>query len=240
MKAVILAAGMGTRLGTLIPKPLTSIIDETTILDFQVEMLSEALGVDNIIVVVGYKKELIMEKCPQLAFVYNSAYAQTGTGKSLLLALRKVDEDVIWLNGDVFFDRQVLDSLFSSEYSCCLVDRKTCGEEEVKYDLKETGFVRNISKSVQNAKGECLGINIIRRRDLNLFREELERIDSKAYFEKALENLTVSDRLDLLPICVEPYYCREIDYEEDLMDVREHTRRSCVTRRENASKDEDA
>ena len=51
IKAVILAAGMGTRLGGSVPKPLTSLIDKKTILDFQVERLSKVPGVNNIIIV---------------------------------------------------------------------------------------------------------------------------------------------------------------------------------------------
>jgi choline kinase len=125
MKAVILAAGMGTRLGTMIPKPLTAIRDEETILDFQVEKLSAAVGVHNILVVVGYRKELIMEKHPDLIYLFNARFAQTNTAKSLLLALQKIgNEDVLWLNGDVFFDAGVLDRLAASPRSACLVDDK--------------------------------------------------------------------------------------------------------------------
>ncbi len=229
MKAVILAAGMGTRLGTLVPKPLSSLIDEKTILDFQIERLSKVLDIDNIIIVVGYKKEIIMEKSPQLMFVYNNAYAQTNTAKSLLIALKKISEDVIWLNGDVFFDEKVLDLLLNTESSCSLVDQKKCGEEEVKYNLNNKGFVHNISKMVQNAKGECLGINLIRKKDLSLFRDELERVDNKDYFEKALESLTVSNRLALQPVDVGPFYCNEIDYEEDLQDVKNYILKHNVT-----------
>jgi choline kinase len=115
MKAVILAAGMGKRLGSSIPKPLTSLVNGKTIMDFQVERLSRIVGVKNIIVVVGYKKEMIMGKFPQLSFVYNDAFAQTNTSKSLLLALKKVDDDVIWLNGDVYFDAEVLGLLLNTE-----------------------------------------------------------------------------------------------------------------------------
>ena len=58
MEAVILAAGMGTRLGSLVPKPLTSIQNEKTVLDLQVERLSDRNEIHNIFVVVGYKKKI--------------------------------------------------------------------------------------------------------------------------------------------------------------------------------------
>jgi len=222
MKAVILAAGLGTRLGNSTPKPLTSLVEEKTILDFQVERLSGVLDINDIIVVVGYKKEAIMEKFPRLMFVYNNVYAQTNTAKSLLTALKKIDDDVLWMNGDVYFDAGVLKLLPASEFSCCLVDRKKCGEEEIKYNLNNNNFIHNISKRVRNADGECLGINLIRRKDLHLFRNELEKLDDSDYFEKGLENLTVSGKLNLRPVDVGALYCNEIDFEEDLKAVRNH------------------
>src|SRR5262245_14802142 len=141
MKVVILAAGLGTRLGTLIPKPLTSIKDEETILDRQIGLLSKAAGINNIRVVVGYKKELIMEKVPEVAFVYNHAFTQNNTGKSLLTALCKIDDDVLWMNGDVFFDEAAIDLITGSEHSAMLVDTKKCGDEEIKYTLNDEGNI---------------------------------------------------------------------------------------------------
>ena len=61
MKAVILAAGIGSRLGKPHPKPLTELSTGETIMQRQVEALSEFVGEDNIIIVVGFKKDLIME-----------------------------------------------------------------------------------------------------------------------------------------------------------------------------------
>jgi choline kinase len=222
MKAVILAAGIGKRLGGSIPKPLTSLFNGKTIMDFQVERLSSVVGVKNIIVVVGYKKEMVMQKFPRLSFVHNEAFAQTNTSKSLLLALRKIDDDVIWLNGDVYFDDGVLQLLLNTEFSCCLVDRKKCGPEEVKYNLNKKGFIHNISKTVPEPQGECLGINVVLKKDLAIFRDELEQVANQDYFEKALENLTVSKKINLKPVDVGPLYCNEIDFESDLRAVRNY------------------
>jgi len=224
MEAVILAAGMGTRLGSLIPKPLTSLVDEKTILDSQVEKLLNKRDIHNIFIVVGYKKEIIMEKFPDFLFVYNNAYARTNTAKSLLSALNKIDDDVIWMNGDVFFDEKILDLLIDSKESACLVNQKKCGSEEIKYNLSADGVIHNLSKKIKNGKGEALGVNVIRRPDLDKFRKELKKVREDDYFEKALENLTVSNKLKLKPVDVGRYFCREIDFEEDLIEVQTYQR----------------
>lgn len=220
MKAVILAAGMGTRLGTLVPKPLTSIQNEKTILDFQLEKLSSQVGINNVYIVVGYKKEIIMEAHPHLIFVYNEAYAQTNTAKSLLAALRKTDDDVIWMNGDIYFDENILNLLLNSKYSACLVDAKKCADEEIKYTVDKKGNIKELSKQVKKGLGEAVGINLIKKNDRKLFIQELEKVDQKDYFEKALENLTLGNKIELKPINIGNFYCREIDFEEDLQDVQ--------------------
>jgi L-glutamine-phosphate cytidylyltransferase len=220
MKAVILAAGMGTRLGTLIPKPLTSIVDEKTIMDFQIEHLSPIVGLNNIIAVVGYKKELIMERFPEITFVYNPAYAHTNTSKSLLAALEKVDDDVIWMNGDVYFQPTALRQVAAAETSGMLVDTKKCGDEEIKYTTNKAGDILELSKQVKGASGEAVGINIVKRDDLPRFCAELANVENQDYFEKALENLTRAGRLALRPIYLDDAFCQEIDFAEDLKQVR--------------------
>lgn len=222
MKAVILAAGMGTRLGTLIPKPLTSIKDEKTIFDFQLEKLEPRIGKHNIFVAVGYKKEILMEKHPEYIYIYISDYIKTNTGKGLLRVLEKIEDDVLWFNGDVFFDKHILDLIIPSPDSACLVDTKKCGEEEIKYTVNKYGYIYELSKQVKNGLGEAVGINLIKKKDLENFREALRKIDDKDYFEKALENLTLSEKLKLQPIKIGDLYCREIDFEEDLLDVQNH------------------
>jgi hypothetical protein len=51
---------------------------------------------------------------------------------------------------------------------------------------------------------------------------ELNRVSDNAYFEKALENLTLDKKLRLLPVNKERYFCQEIDFQEDLQEVLEY------------------
>ena len=204
MEAVILAAGMGTRLGSLIPKPLTSIQNEKTIMDFQIDKLSKINEIHNIFLVVGYKKEIIMEKFPDLLFVYNNAYARTNTAKSLLMALNKIKNDVLWMNGDVYFDEEILNLILESKESACLVNKSECNTEEIKYNLTPEGYIKNISKTVESSQGEALGINLIRKKDLDIFRSELKKVGDSDYFEKSARE---SYRCRQTPI--KTYRCRQ-------------------------------
>ena len=113
IQAVILAAGMGTRLGRPFPKPLTPLGDGRTIMQQQMENLARVFGDDlRISTVVGFKLDLILEAFPDVNYIYNEAYDQTNTNRSLLKALRlSASGGVLWMNGDVVFDPAVLQAV---------------------------------------------------------------------------------------------------------------------------------
>ena len=220
MKGVILAAGMGTRMGSLIPKPLTAIRNEKVIIDYQVNILSEFIGVHNIYVVVGYKKELIMERHPELIYIYNNKYVHTNTAKSLLMAIEKIhNEDVLWMNGDVVFEKKLIKKILDVPESYSLVDRKKCGEEEIKYSCYSDNYIEQISKEVKNAIGEALGIHKLATKNLDAFKHTLTEVHDNDYFEAALEKLTLKRELLLRTVDKEELFCTEVDFSEDLQEV---------------------
>ena len=189
MKAIILAAGIGSRLGSLDPKPLTKLSNGESILQRQINYLSEYIGINNIYMIVGYKKEVIMEAFPELLYIYNNCYDTTNTSKSLLLGLHKIDEkeDVIWLNGDVVFEKELLLQIINCSQSCMAVNTNSVGEEEIKYNTSEDGMINEVSKIVNNPLGEAVGINKITASDIPQFIINLEKCKNQDYFEKGLE-----------------------------------------------------
>lgn len=216
MKAVILAAGIGSRLGNPKPKPLTRLSNGERIMERQTQYLQNIVSEDDILVVVGFKKDLIMEEFPNLTFVFNNLYDRTNTSKSLLRALKKArDEDVIWLNGDVVFDSKALERVAQSETSCMAVNTSSVGEEEVKYTVSQDGAIREVSKTVENALGESVGINKILAKDIPLFIDMLERCGQDDYFERGIE-FGIEEGLKIYPVDVSDILCIEIDFTEDL------------------------
>ena len=219
MKAIILAAGIGSRLGNSNPKPLTKLNNGESILGRQVAYLSEYLGVTNIIAIVGYKKDLIMESFPNLLYVYNNFYDTTNTSKSLLAGLNKIEnEDVLWINGDVVFEKELLPQIIQGSKSCMAVNTNAVGEEEIKYNVFDDGNIRKVSKKVSSALGESVGINKIMASDLPLFKANLEKCDDQDYFEKALE-LSIQDGMKIMPVDINKYLCMEIDFWDDLEQI---------------------
>ena len=223
MKIIILAAGIGSRLGNPLPKPLTMLKSGRTIMQQQIESLITTFDVDNINIVVGFKKDLIMESFPDMTFIYNQIFDQTNTSKSLLKALKKNHrEPVMWLNGDVVFDSEILKSimpLIVANKSFMCVNNFKVGEEEVKYSLDNDGFIKEISKKVKDAKGEAVGINFVSSKDVNTLIARLEECADNDYFERGIELAIEKDNLKIQPFDISAFRCVEIDFKEDLDNV---------------------
>jgi choline kinase len=217
---VILAAGLGVRLGRPLPKPLTALRDGRSILQQQHDALQAAFPDSRIHTVVGFKHELIMEAFPGSLYVYNPDYSETNTSKSLLRGLRLAgDGGVVWLNGDVVFEPELLDALkpyVESEQTAICVNEQRVAEEEVKYALDAEGNVSELSKSVDGALGEAIGINFVAADDRPVLVRHLEACDDSDYFERGLETAIAARELVVKPVSVSRYMAIEVDTEEDL------------------------
>ena len=221
IQAVILAAGMGTRLGRPFPKPLTPLSDGRTIMEQQIDNLQQVFGPDvRITTVVGFKLDLILEAFPDVTYIYNEAYDQTNTNRSLLKALRLSTEGgVLWMNGDVVFDPQVLDKvsdLMEADTSFICVDTAAVGDEEVKYTVDDDGYVDELSKQVVNARGEAVGINFVSASDKPTLIDRLSECSDADYFERGIELAISHDSMRVIPVDIGEFFAVEVDFEEDL------------------------
>ncbi|CAN5172272.1 UTP--glucose-1-phosphate uridylyltransferase [soil metagenome] len=218
---VILAAGMGSRLGRSLPKPLTELGDGRTIMQQQFDNIHQAFGNDaQVTIVVGYKLEHIIEAFPNADFVYNEQYDQTNTSKSLLRALRaSKDGGVLWMNGDVVFDPEVLvrvGDMVARDKSFVSVNTAKVSDEEVKYTVDENGHINELSKTVKNGLGEAVGINYVASGDKAALVRQLGRVGDQDYFERGIEVSIANDGARFTPIDISDLYAVEIDFAEDL------------------------
>jgi len=221
LQVVILAAGMGTRLGKPWPKPLTPLADGRSIMAQQLENVEKVFGREaRVTIVVGFKMEMIMEAHPNAAFIYNEVYDQTNTSKSLLKALRASQESgVLWLNGDVVFDPRVLERVQSrmrEEKSFVCVNTSATSDEEIKYTVDSNGNVNSLSKQVVNALGEAVGINFIGKGEKAAVINHLEECADNDYFERGLELAIEKAGIKLEPVDISDLFAVEVDFQADL------------------------
>jgi len=222
IQTVILAAGMGTRLGRPHPKPLTELRDGRTILAQQLGNLRSVYGREaEVLIVVGFKLDMILEAAPDVTYAYNEVYDQTNTSKSLMRALRVTgDRGVLWMNGDVVFHPDVLrrvQPLIDEGRSFVCVNTSSVGDEEVKYTVDEDGFIAELSKKVgAGALGEAVGINYVAAQDKEKLLRRLSEVDDQEYFEGGIELAIANDGVKVTPVDISDLYAVEVDFAEDL------------------------
>lgn len=167
MKAIILAAGKGSRLTTLrddLPKCLAP-LGGISLIERQIRALRSE-GIEDIVAVVGFGAELVKETCgPRIEYVENRLYRETNSLFSLLLARRFLQGGFVVLNADVVFHPQLLSDLLTAQHEDALLisypEQMTppFGDEEMKVRVK-AGRITDISKqiSARKADGENVGI----------------------------------------------------------------------------------
>lgn len=187
MKAIVLAAGVGSRVRPLTdnkPKSLLE-INEVSILERMLKNISAA-GIKDVIIVTGYLEEQIKEFTPKFnelnfIFVRNDIYDRTNTGYSLLLTKEFVGEDsFVKFDADVVFESEVLSKLINSSFdtALCIDTNIHMDKEEVKVTTDEEGLVLEVGKKLDPhfSKGESIGIEKIGKDAGKLLFAELERL----------------------------------------------------------------
>jgi choline kinase len=161
MRAIILAAGVGSRLQALSggkPKCLVEIGGRPLILH-QIEALADH-GIGPVLVVAGYKADEVRSVVGDRAdFIVNERYQETNSLYSLWLAREHVDGPFILLNCDLFFSPEILERLLDAPANSLAYDSTSSrGREQTKIAVKE-GRVVDIGKDVPpgSARGESLG-----------------------------------------------------------------------------------
>ena len=187
------------------------------IIDHQLANLAAA-GIHDVTVVLGFEagavRDHVAARWPRVGFVENPAFLDTNTAKSMRIGLDGVDEDILALNGDVVFDPAVVDLLLQTAGTAIAVDPRVCGDEEVKYRVRDGRLVA-LSKQV-HGEGEAVGINRFAAADLDLLRAALDYVEDGAYFERAVEHLLPYAARPVEVVPIGDLRAIEIDFPEDL------------------------
>lgn len=208
MKAVILAAGQGTRIRAVHgehPKCLIE-VDDATILDHQLEALSRA-GINDVAIVVGYEKNQIIahvqSKRPgreqKVHFIENPAFAITNNIYSLWLASEWLRGDsFIVLNADVIFDPGIFDSAMQPDAPISMIVDPLWRDETMKVII-EGDRVTRMSKRISQEEfsGTYIGITVFSKSTQDRFFHKLSsliaagRVDD--FFNMAVQELVDED-----------------------------------------------
>jgi len=157
MKAVILAAGKGTRLRPLTddkPKVLVE-VDDKPLIEYAFDSLID-IGVSEFVVVVGYKKEQIMERYDDayegIPITYAHQREQLGLAHALLTAEPYVDDDFMLMLGDNVFEANlgdVVNRQAEERADAAFLVEEVPWEEASRYGVCDTNEYGEITRVVE-------------------------------------------------------------------------------------------
>lgn len=202
MKALILAAGLGTRLAPITndrPKSLVS-VNGQPILFKQIDNLHEN-GITDITIVSGYKanvlEKAVHELYPEINIIESADYANTNNMYSAYIARNVVSGgDFLMMNADVFYDASVITALLACEAPNAIVtDIGTYIEESMKV-VEKDGRLVAISKQItpEDALGASIDVYKFSKEGGNVFFAKCaeyieERKQLKMWSEVALNDI---------------------------------------------------
>jgi bifunctional UDP-N-acetylglucosamine pyrophosphorylase/glucosamine-1-phosphate N-acetyltransferase len=213
MQAVILAAGEGIRLRPLTenrPKVLLPIVNKPLI-DYQLELLKK-LKIDDIAIVVGYKKEKIIEHLKNKGVKFFVQEKQLGTAHALAQVKNFVKDKFLLIYGDLFFTDSLKKLISYNKPTLSVVkvkDVSRFGKVEIK-----NGKVVSIKEKVAEGEGMInAGIYI-------LFPEIFDAIEKTELSERKEYELTDS-LMKLKEVYAYPLegYWSDIGYPWEYLDV---------------------
>ena len=182
MRAIILAAGAGTRLNPLTngcPKCLLP-AGQRLLVDRQIEAL-RGVGVEDIVLVVGYEGDQIRAHCDSsVRYVDNLDYLKTNSIYSLYLARRELDTDTFLFNCDILFHPEVLTRMLEAGHpNVIAVDshqERVPHEMNVQFDCQDC--VTAISKDLEPARAQAQSVQLVRfdAAGARAVRREVERL----------------------------------------------------------------
>ena len=228
MKAIILAAGVGKRLWPLTqhrPKCLIE-LGGRTLLARYLDALAGA-GIRQAVIVVGYKQDMIRSAVAtdsrgvEVRYLVNEQY-QRGSISSLWRARTELDDDVLIMDADVLFHREILRRLITSTSpSALLMDETVKQTTEECMVIVRGGRVVGLTKRMPEQydfAGEGVGFLKVRRADtealINSLKGHADRGELDMEYEDALLEFFGAVRVGHEKIGGLPWI--EIDFPEDV------------------------
>ena len=231
MKAVILAAGRGTRLAPLTddrPKPLVPVRGRPLLLRTLDRLADVGIRGRDVVIVTGYREDVLARVVAEGGFtptlVSNPHFHDWQNFYSLAVARDAVGGDAfLELDGDVLFDGRLLPRVLSAPGPGVLaIDVRPDLDAETMKVSVEQGRIVAVGKALapEASLGEYIGVS---RFDPPLAAEvfeELARLEREGltgeYYEHALHRLALRDRGPLRPVDVSDCSALEIDDAHDL------------------------
>ena len=238
MKAIILSAGQGSRLGHLVDDRPKCLIDFNgrSLLDRQLDTL-EANGVEEAVVVTGFHDELVNETIaerssgPVVRTIFNPFYKVADNTGSLFMAREEIAGDCLVWNGDTLVSRSLMQRVVDNDRAgiCVTIDRKDSYDDDDMKVVEDAGRLKAIGKRiVDGVNAESIGLLAFRGGGAEQFRQAIERAmrtpeGTTIWYLRVINHIAQSSDVWTLDINGEEW--GEVDFPPDVEAARELTAR---------------
>ena len=230
MKAILMAAGVGSRISRSINKPKSTLdAGGMPLITRTVDMLLSK-GVE-VVVVTGYRCGEVEDalKGRDVKFYFNPFYRATNSMASLWFAREAIGgDDLILANADVFWGDGMYEDLMSDDRDIVMLgDESRVSQGDYFFKVKD-GVIADFGKelSPENRTTEYVGIAKIASHLTDRFRENLEAMVNEERYDLWWENV-LYEHIDTDPVYVRDmseYFWAEIDYIDDYYRITEFLR----------------
>jgi choline kinase len=237
---MVLAAGAGRRLQPwteTVPKTLVPVDGHRTILDVSLANFA-AVGLDEVLLVVGYKADAVRERQAELEerhgvaleLVFNDRAEEWNNAYSMWCAREHFERGIVMVNGDTIAPVSVTAALLDArgrgdDLVIALDDVQELGAEQMKVQLSEQRLLTRITKQMDpaDAVGEYIGLTLVEPHAATALADALQATferDPQLYYEDGFEELARrGGRVGVAPIGEVEWV--EVDDHADLARARE-------------------
>ena len=230
MKAIILSAGQGSRLGHLTndrPKCLIE-FDGKSLLDWQLDTLA-ANNVEQAVVVTGFRDDLVEAMIarrvggPAVRTIYNPFYQVADNLGSLYLARGELTGECLVWNGDTLVSNALMARVIGNDMPgiCVTIDRKPAyDDDDMKVVADPDGRLRAIGKRINDGvNAESIGLLAFRGGGSERFAEAIERAmrtpeGTTIWYLRVIHYLAQESEVGTLDISGEQW--GEVDFPDDV------------------------
>jgi choline kinase len=239
MKAIILSAGQGSRLGHMVDDRPKCLIDFNgrSLLDRQLDTL-EACGVHEAVVVTGFHDELVEQAIaarstgPRVRTVFNPFYKVADNTGSLFMAREELSGDCLVWNGDTLVSRELMRRVVANGRGgiCVTIDRKDSYDDDDMKVVEEGGRLKAIGKRLPagTVNAESIGLLAFRAGGAEQFREAIDRAirtpeGTTIWYLRVIHH--VAQQADVWTLDIAGEEWGEVDFPADVEAARELTAR---------------
>lgn len=224
--AVILTARK--EIDSEVPYPLIPFTSGVNLIDRTLRILREN-GFNKILIVIGYRAELFDRYIAEdVELIINDEYEFTASMGSLAKCKNIINEDFLLIEGDTFFEQEVIAQLNLRESGNCLSMTEESGSGDECFVETKQGFVTSITKDrhrVRHFEGELMGISRISLGTFHKLVEAWENSDNP-YLNYEYLLMDVTDPLDRPYIHFKNVIWGDVDCHDDFEKLRNHIHRN--------------